>query len=89
MAGLIGGAVIAVWFFIFDTVDGRPLWSRATLPPLCCMASREPAVLTQTAWALVAEYTVRSLPRLRVHRRDWRVADQRREATIRNFSVRC
>ncbi len=58
VAGLIGGAVIAVWFFIFDAVNGRPLWSPALLAAALLHGSREPAVMTQTAWALVAEYSI-------------------------------
>ena len=31
VAGLIGGAVIAVWFFIFDAAGGEPLKTPAIL----------------------------------------------------------
>lgn len=58
VAGLVGGAVIALWFFIFDAVNGRPLWSPALLAAALLHGSREPVVMTQTAWTLVAEYSV-------------------------------
>ena len=58
VAGLLGGAVIAVWFLIFDAVNGRPLWSPALLAAALLHGSREPVLMTQTAWALVAEYSV-------------------------------
>lgn len=31
LAGLVGAAVIALWFLIIDTIDGRPLFTPATL----------------------------------------------------------
>jgi len=58
VAGLIGGAVIAIWFFIFDAVNGRPLWSPALLASALLHGSGEPVAMTQTAWTLVAEYSV-------------------------------
>ena len=30
-AGLIGGAVIAAWFWLFDAINGDPLYSPALL----------------------------------------------------------
>ncbi|GLC23887.1 DoxX family protein [Roseisolibacter agri] len=31
LAGLVGAAVIALWFLVIDTIDGRPLFTPATL----------------------------------------------------------
>jgi hypothetical protein len=58
VAGLIGGVVIAVWFFIFDAANGRPLWTPAMLAAALIHGSREPAVMTHAAWTLVAEYSI-------------------------------
>ncbi len=58
VAGLIGGAVIAIWFFIFDAANGRPLWTPALLAAALLHGSHEPAVMTQAAWTLVAEYSI-------------------------------
>ena len=58
VAGLIGGLIIAVWFFIFDAVSGHPLQTPALLAAALLHGSRTPVALTGTAWTLVAEYTV-------------------------------
>jgi hypothetical protein len=58
VAGLVGGAVIALWFFIFDLVNGRPLWSPALLAAALLHGSQQPIEMTQTAWVLVAEYSL-------------------------------
>jgi hypothetical protein len=58
IAGLIGGAIIAAWFLIFDAASGHPLQTPALLAAALLHGSRTPAVLTGTAWRLVAEYTI-------------------------------
>ncbi|HLW71123.1 MAG TPA: hypothetical protein VKS22_10945, partial [Candidatus Binataceae bacterium] len=58
MAGLVGGAVIAIWFFIFDLINGHPLWSPALLAAALLHGSQQPIAMTQAAWVLVAEYSV-------------------------------
>jgi hypothetical protein len=58
MAGLLGGAIIAVWFFIFDAADGHPLRTPALLAAALLHGARNPVVLTGPAWTLVGEYTV-------------------------------
>ena len=58
VAGLIGGAVIAIWFLIFDAARGQPLATPALLAAALLHGAREPIVLTHTAWLLVAEYTL-------------------------------
>lgn len=57
IAGLIGGLVIAAWFFVFDTARGRPLETPAILAAALLHGVRQP-VLTGAAWTLVAEYSV-------------------------------
>jgi hypothetical protein len=57
VAGLVGGAVIAGWFFIFDLVNGHPLWSPAMLAAALLHGS-QPAEMTQAAWVLVAQYSL-------------------------------
>jgi hypothetical protein len=57
MAGLIGGAIIAIWFFIFDAVNGHPLQTPALLAASLLHGSRNPVQLTGMAWTLVGEYT--------------------------------
>jgi hypothetical protein len=58
LAGLIGGAVIALWFFIFDAVSGHPLQTPALLSAALLHGWRAPVELSGTSWTLVAEYTV-------------------------------
>lgn len=58
LAGLVGGAVIAVWFLVFDAARGQPLATPALLAAALLHGAREPVILTNTAWLLVAEYTV-------------------------------
>jgi hypothetical protein len=58
MAGLLGGLIIALWFLIFDAVNGHPLQTPELLAAALLHGSRAPVPLTSTAWTLVAEYTV-------------------------------
>ena len=57
VAGLIGAAVIALWFLVFDAARGQPLETPALLAAALLHGVRQP-VLSQTAWLLVGEYTV-------------------------------
>ena len=56
-AGLLGGLVIAVWFFIFDAAQGRPLETPAMLAAALLHGVRQP-VMTTAAWTLVMEYSI-------------------------------
>src|SRR5579883_873461 len=58
VAGLIGGAVIAAWFFLFDAINGRPLWTPAMLAGVLLHGAQQPVAMTSAAWGLVAEYSV-------------------------------
>jgi hypothetical protein len=58
VAGLIGGAVIALWFLVFDAARGHPLETPALLAAALQHGAREPVALTGTAWLLVGEYTI-------------------------------
>jgi hypothetical protein len=58
VAGLIGGAVIALWFLVFDAARGHPLETPALLAAALQHGAREPIALTGTAWLLVGEYTI-------------------------------
>jgi hypothetical protein len=55
VAGLIGGAVIAVWFFIFDAARGEPLKTPEILSAALLHGSG-PQTLSATAWPLVGGY---------------------------------
>jgi hypothetical protein len=57
IAGLIGGLVIAAWFFIFDAAQGHPLETPAILSAVLLHGVRQP-VMNTIAWTLVAEYTI-------------------------------
>jgi hypothetical protein len=57
VAGLIGGTVIAVWFFIFDAAQGDPLRTPAILAGALLHGANHPT-LSGAAWVLVAEYMV-------------------------------
>jgi len=58
VAGIVGGAVIALWFLIFDAARGHPLETPALLAAAILHGAREPIALTSMAWMLVGEYTV-------------------------------
>jgi hypothetical protein len=58
VAGLIGGLVIAVWFFVFDAANGHPLATPALLAAAFTRGAWQPLALTHTAWGLVVEYTI-------------------------------
>ncbi|HTT77442.1 MAG TPA: hypothetical protein VMF50_15875 [Candidatus Binataceae bacterium] len=57
IAGLLGGLVIAAWFFIFDAVHGHPLETPAILAAVLLHGVRQP-VMTGAAWTLVIEYSI-------------------------------
>jgi hypothetical protein len=57
LAGLAGGLIIAIWFFIFDAVRGAPLQTPGLLAAALLHGSHAPAPMTGPAWTLVAEYT--------------------------------
>jgi hypothetical protein len=56
-AGLVGGLVAAVWFFIFDAAQGEPLRTPMILAASLLHGPNQPT-LTTVAWILVAEYTL-------------------------------
>src|ERR1700735_5355508 len=56
-AGLLGGLVIAVWFFIFDAAQGHPLETPAMLAAALLHGVRQPE-MTTAAWTLVMEYSI-------------------------------
>ena len=49
VAGLIGGAVIALWFLVFDAARGHPLETPALLVAALQHGTRQPIALTGTA----------------------------------------
>jgi hypothetical protein len=57
VAGLIGGAIVALWLFIFDAVNGRLPWSSTLLAAALLRRPRESFMIAHTAWVLVAEYS--------------------------------
>ncbi|MBI4590630.1 MAG: hypothetical protein HY725_17510 [Candidatus Rokubacteria bacterium] len=57
VAGLIGAAIVAVWFLIFDIVAGTPLRTPALLGAAVFHGLRDPQALQITA-GLVLRYTV-------------------------------
>jgi hypothetical protein len=58
LAGVIGGAVIALWYLIFDAVAGQPLHTPAVLATALLHGSKTPASMAGPNWTLVAEYTL-------------------------------
>lgn len=59
IAGLIGGAVIAAWFFVFDAARGRPLETPALLAAtLLHWTGQSAAAMPPVAWNLVGEYAI-------------------------------
>jgi hypothetical protein len=57
IAGLIGAAVVAVWFLIYDAARGRPLRTPALLGAATFQGVTDPAAVPVTTH-LVVEYTV-------------------------------
>ena len=57
VAGLIGGAVIALWFFVFDAAHGEPMRTPELLAAALLHGSSA-ATLSGAGWTLVAQYAV-------------------------------
>ena len=57
IAGLIGAAIVAAWFLIYDAARGQPLRTPALLGAATLQGLRDPSAVTVTP-GLVAEYTV-------------------------------
>lgn len=57
VAGLIGGAVIAAWFLLFDAINGHPLWTPAMLAGVLLHGVNQPVEMNSAAWSLVVEYS--------------------------------
>jgi hypothetical protein len=57
VAGLIGGVVIALWFFIFDAARGEPLKTPMILSSALLHGAGH-QTLTTAGWTLVGEYTI-------------------------------
>jgi hypothetical protein len=53
VAGLIGAAVVAVWFLVYDTIAGRPLYTPALLGAAVLQGLRDPAALRITPDVLI------------------------------------
>jgi len=57
IAGLIGAAIVAVWFLIYDAARGHPFRTPALLGAAAIQGLRDPGTVTVTP-GLVAQYTV-------------------------------
>ncbi len=57
IAGLIGAAIVAAWFLIYDAARGQPLRTPAMLGAAAFQGMRDPSAVTITP-GLVAQYTV-------------------------------
>jgi len=57
IAGLIGAAIVAAWFLIYDAARGQPLRTPALLGAATLRGVRDPSAVT-IAPGLVAQYTV-------------------------------
>jgi len=57
IAGLIGAAIVAAWFLIYDAARGQPLRTPALLGAAALQGVRDPSVVTVSP-GLVAQYTV-------------------------------
>lgn len=58
VAGLLGGATVALWFLVYDTLKGRPLWTPALLGAALFERLRQPQLLQAVPLDLVLGYTV-------------------------------
>src|SRR5262245_3434915 len=57
IAGIIGAAIVAVWFLIYDAARGHPLRTPALLGAAAFRGVQDPAAVPTSA-GLVAQYTV-------------------------------
>src|SRR5207247_11238828 len=57
IAGLIGAAIVAVWFLIYDAARGYPLRTPALLGAAAIQGVRDPGTVAVSP-TLVAQYTV-------------------------------
>src|SRR2546426_5639279 len=57
IAGLIGAAIVAVWFLIYDAAHGYPFRTPALLGAAALQGVRDPSAVTVSP-GLVAQYTV-------------------------------
>src|SRR5207247_662212 len=57
IAGLIGAAIVAAWFLIYDAARGQPLRTPAMLGAAAFQGMRDPSAVAITP-GLVAQYTV-------------------------------
>jgi uncharacterized membrane protein YphA (DoxX/SURF4 family) len=57
LAGIVGAAVIALWFLVIDTIDGRPLFTPATLGR-GMVGALAPGQEDASVGTLVSAYTV-------------------------------
>jgi hypothetical protein len=57
IAGLIGAAIVAVWFLIYDAARGHPFRTPALLGAAALQGVRDPSAVTVSP-GLVAQYTV-------------------------------
>jgi hypothetical protein len=57
VAGLVGAATVAVWFLVYDTAMGRPLYTPALLGAAILKGLRDPAEL-HVSMAVVLGYSV-------------------------------
>jgi len=57
IAGLIGAALVAVWFLVYDAASGRPFRTPAVLGAATFQGVSDPAAVTVTA-GMVVQYTV-------------------------------
>ena len=57
VSGIFGGAVVAGWFFVYDTIRLQPFQTPALLGATMLQGSRDPALLTQQ-WDVILGYTI-------------------------------
>ena len=49
IAGLIGAAIVAAWFLVYDAARGQPLRTPALLGAAALQGLRDPSAVTDTA----------------------------------------
>jgi hypothetical protein len=57
IAGLIGAAIVAAWFLVYDAARGQPLRTPALLGAAALQGARDPSAVTLSP-GLIAQYTV-------------------------------
>ncbi len=58
ITGLIGAGIVAAWFLLLDTIEGRPLWTPSLLGTVLFMGPSQAVLMKRVDPGMVAAYTI-------------------------------